>query len=87
MASPANAALCALIAGAFWTFLDYGVGRHLLPRSLALNAPIPLGQRSFRFDRCPGHVAHLDLHPHHRQPARPGKEIQCQSPFHPTIVQ
>jgi hypothetical protein len=38
MALPANAALCALVASAFWTFLGYGVGRHLLPRSLALNA-------------------------------------------------
>ena len=43
MASPANAALCALIASAFWTFLGYGVGRHLLPRSLALSASPVLG--------------------------------------------
>ena len=41
--SPANAALCALIASAFWTFLGYGVGRHLLPRSLALGASPVLG--------------------------------------------
>ena len=43
MASPANAALCALLASAFWTFLGYGVGRHLLPRSLALSASPVLG--------------------------------------------
>ena len=43
MAAPANAALCALIASAFWTFLGYGVGRHLLPRSLALGASPVLG--------------------------------------------
>src|SRR5580693_4486740 len=43
MALPANAALCALIASAFWTFLGYGVGRHLLPRSLALNASPVVG--------------------------------------------
>src|ERR1700674_5624823 len=43
MASPANAALCALIASAFWIFLGYGVGRHLLPRSLALSASPVLG--------------------------------------------
>ena len=43
MASPANAALCALIASAFWTFLGYGVGRRLLPRSLALSASPVLG--------------------------------------------
>ena len=43
MASPANAALCALIASAFWTFLGYGVGRHLLPRSLAFSASPVLG--------------------------------------------
>ena len=43
MAAPANAALCVLIASAFWTFLGYGVGRHLLPRSLALGASPVLG--------------------------------------------
>jgi hypothetical protein len=43
VASPANAALCALIASAFWTFLGYGVGRHLLPRPLALSASPVLG--------------------------------------------
>ena len=37
MASPANAALCALIASAFWTLLGYRVGRHLLPRVLAFS--------------------------------------------------
>jgi hypothetical protein len=43
MASPANATLCALIASVFWAFLGYGVGRHLLPRSLALGASPVLG--------------------------------------------
>ena len=43
MASPTNAALCALITSAFWTFLGYGVGRRLLPRSLAFSASPVLG--------------------------------------------
>ena len=38
MASPVNAALCALIATAFWALLGYALGRHLLPRVLAIGA-------------------------------------------------
>jgi hypothetical protein len=34
MASPLNAALCALLAAAFWPLLGYALGRHLLPRAL-----------------------------------------------------
>lgn len=41
MASPINAALCALVATAFWSLLGYAVARHLLPRALALGtAPV-----------------------------------------------
>ncbi len=41
MASPVHAALCALIATAFWSWLGYALGRHLLPRVLALgSAPV-----------------------------------------------
>jgi len=35
MASPLNAALCALLAAAFWTVLGTALGRRLLPRALA----------------------------------------------------
>src|ERR1700680_3130611 len=35
MASPLNAALCALVAAAFWTMLGYALARRLLPRTLA----------------------------------------------------
>jgi hypothetical protein len=41
MASPVNAALCALLATAFWSFLGYALTRHLLPRALAIGvAPV-----------------------------------------------
>jgi hypothetical protein len=41
MASPLNAALCALVATAFWTLLGYGLARRLLPRALAMaTAPV-----------------------------------------------
>jgi hypothetical protein len=41
MASPVNAALCALVAAAFWSLLGYALARHLLPRVLAIGtAPI-----------------------------------------------
>jgi hypothetical protein len=43
MASPVNAVLCALIATAFWTWLGYALGRHLLPRVLAIGAASVLG--------------------------------------------
>src|SRR3984885_6874839 len=38
MASPVNAALCALLATAFWSFLGYALTRHLLPRALVIGA-------------------------------------------------
>ncbi len=41
MASPVNAALCALVATAFWTLLGYALARHMLPRVLAIGtAPV-----------------------------------------------
>jgi len=41
MASPVNAALCALVATAFWTLLGYALARHVLPRVLAIGtAPV-----------------------------------------------
>jgi hypothetical protein len=43
MASPVNAALCALVATVFWTFLGYAIGRHLLPRVLAIGAAPVIG--------------------------------------------
>jgi len=43
MASPGNAVLCALVATAFWTLLGYALGRHLLPRALAIGAAPVLG--------------------------------------------
>src|SRR5580704_6225388 len=43
MASPVNAALCALLATAFWSFLGYALGRHLLPRALAVGAAPVMG--------------------------------------------
>jgi hypothetical protein len=43
MASPVNAALCALIATAFWAFLGYAIGRHLFPRVLAIGVAAVLG--------------------------------------------
>jgi hypothetical protein len=38
MASPVNAALCALLATAVWSCLGYALTRHLLPRALAIGA-------------------------------------------------
>ena len=43
MASPINAALCALVATAFWSLLGYAISRHLLPRALALGAAPVMG--------------------------------------------
>ena len=43
MASPVAAALCALVATAFWTFLGYALARHLLPRAVALGGAAVLG--------------------------------------------
>jgi hypothetical protein len=38
MASPLNAALCALVATALWTLLGYALSRRLLPGALAAGA-------------------------------------------------
>ena len=43
MASPVNAALCALLATTFWSFLGYALARHLLPRALAIGAAPVMG--------------------------------------------
>jgi hypothetical protein len=43
MASPVNAALCALLATAFWSPLGYALTRHLLPRALAVGAAPVMG--------------------------------------------
>ncbi len=43
MASPVNAALCALLATAFWSLLGYALSRHLLPRVLAIGAAPVMG--------------------------------------------
>jgi len=43
MASPVNAALCALLAAGFWSFLGYALTRHLLPRALAVGAAPVIG--------------------------------------------
>jgi hypothetical protein len=43
MASPLNAALCALLATAFWSLLGYAVGSRLLPRPLAAGAAPVMG--------------------------------------------
>src|SRR4029077_8038010 len=43
MASPVNAALCALLATAFWSFLGYARIRLLLPRALAVGAAPVIG--------------------------------------------
>jgi hypothetical protein len=43
MASPVNAALCALLATAFWSLLGYALTRHLLPRVLAVGAAPVIG--------------------------------------------
>jgi len=47
MASPAHAALCALLATAFWTVLGYALARRLLPRALALAAAPVIGWAVF----------------------------------------
>jgi len=43
MASPVNAALCALLAAGFWSLLGYALSRHLLPRVLAMGAAPVVG--------------------------------------------
>jgi hypothetical protein len=43
MASPLNAALCALVAAAFWTLLGYALARRLMPRTLAMAMAPVLG--------------------------------------------
>jgi hypothetical protein len=43
MASPVNAALCALLAIAFWSLLGYALCRRLLPRPLAAGAAPVMG--------------------------------------------
>jgi hypothetical protein len=43
MASLVNAALCAIAATVFWSWLGYALGRHLLPRVLATGAAPVLG--------------------------------------------
>jgi hypothetical protein len=43
MASPVNAALCALLATAFWSLLGYALTRRLLPRALAIGAAPVIG--------------------------------------------
>ncbi len=43
MASPVNAALCALLAAGFWSLLGYALTRHLLPRALAIGAAPVVG--------------------------------------------
>jgi hypothetical protein len=47
MASLVNVFLCALVATAFWTVLGHALGRHLLPRALALGAAPVLGWAVF----------------------------------------
>jgi hypothetical protein len=43
MASSVNAALCAMVAAAFWSLLGNAVARHLLPRVLAIGAAPVMG--------------------------------------------
>jgi hypothetical protein len=43
MASIGNAALCALVAAAFWSLLGYALARHLLPPALAIGTAPVLG--------------------------------------------
>lgn len=47
MASAVNAALCALVATAFFTAFGFAVGRHILPRALALGAAPVVGWAMF----------------------------------------
>jgi len=43
MASFINAALCAIVATAFWSLLGYALARHVFPRPLAIGAAPVLG--------------------------------------------
>jgi hypothetical protein len=43
MASTVNAALCAVVATAFWSLLGYALARRLLPRTLAMGAAPVMG--------------------------------------------
>jgi len=43
MATPVDAALCALLAAAFWSLIGFAVSRHLLPRPLARGAAPIMG--------------------------------------------
>ncbi len=47
MASAVNAAFCALVATAFFTAFGFAVGRHILPRALALGAAPVVGWAMF----------------------------------------
>ena len=47
MASVVNAAFCALVATAFFTAFGYAIGRHVLPRALALGAAPVVGWAMF----------------------------------------
>lgn len=47
MASVVNAAFCALVATAFFTAFGFAVGRHILPRALALGAAPVVGWAVF----------------------------------------
>ncbi len=47
MASPVGAALCALAAAAFWSWLGHALGRRLLPPALAAGAAPALGWAVF----------------------------------------
>ena len=47
MASVVNAAFCALVATAFFTAFGYAIGRHVLPRTLALGAAPVVGWAMF----------------------------------------
>ncbi len=56
MASPVNAALCAAIAAAFWTFVGYALGRHVLPRALAAGAAPVIGWAVFSAITLPAFI-------------------------------
>ena len=47
MASAVNAAFCALVATAFFMAFGFAVGRHILPRPLALGAAPVVGWAMF----------------------------------------
>ncbi len=47
MASAVNAAFCALVATAFFTAFGFAIGRHVLPRTLALGAAPVIGWAMF----------------------------------------